>query len=68
MPEELLTPAELAAATGKKNAAAQAAVLARRGVPFTFLGRAVKVARAVAEAHAILPQRPAGGVNFARVR
>jgi hypothetical protein len=64
-----LTPAELAAVTGKTRAASQAAALARRGVPFTFLGRSVKVARAVAQAHALLPQaRAVGGVDFSRVR
>lgn len=64
-----LSPDELAAATGKRQAAAQAAVLAKRGVPFLFLGRSVKVARTIAEAHALLPQtRPVGGVDFSRVR
>jgi hypothetical protein len=64
-----LTPAELIEITGKKRAALQAAVLARQGVPFVFLGRAVKVARAVAMAHALLPerQRPAG-IDFNAVR
>mgnify|MGYP000902553684 FL=1 len=50
-----LTPAELVTATGKRRAASQAAVLARMGVPFTFLGRSVLVDRAVAMAHALLP-------------
>ena len=65
-----LTPAELAEITGKKRAASQAAALARLGVPFVFLGRAVKVARAVAQAHALLPERAAkpSGVDFSRVR
>ena len=64
-----LTPAEVAAITGKKRAASQAAALARMGVPFAFLGRAVKVARAVAQAHALLPHaRQASGVDFSRVR
>ncbi|WP_412928343.1 DUF4224 domain-containing protein, partial [Escherichia coli] len=45
-----LTPAELAQATGKARAASQAAVLAKRGVPFVFVGHAVRVARAVAQA------------------
>jgi Domain of unknown function (DUF4224) len=68
MRDDDLTPIELVAITGKSRAASQAAVLARQGVPFQFLGRAVKVARAVAEAHALLPpQRPAG-VNFSRIR
>ena len=45
------------------------ALLARQGVPFVFLGRSVKVARAVAQAHALLPerQRPAG-IDFSAVR
>lgn len=64
-----LSPAELAEITGKKRAASQAAVLARMGVPFVFLGRAVRVARDVAQAHALLPQgRIGGGVDFSRVR
>lgn len=65
-----LTPAEVAQITGKTRAASQAAALARLGVPFVFLGRAVRVARAVAQAHALLPDRPhqPGGVDFSRVR
>jgi len=65
-----LTPAELAQATGKARAASQAAVLAKRGVPFIFVGHAVRVARAVAQAHALLPERQAraGGVDFSAVR
>ena len=66
---EDLTPKELAEITGKKRAALQAAVLARQGVPFVFLGRTIKVARAVAQAHALLPerQRPPG-IDFNAVR
>ncbi len=64
-----LTPAELAEITGKRRAPSQAAVLARMGVPFVFLGRAVRVSRAVAAAHALLPQRAAAsGIDFAAVR
>ena len=65
-----LSPAEVAQITGKTRAASQAAVLARLGVPFVFLGRAVKVARAVAQAHALLPQSShrTAGVDFSRVR
>ena len=65
-----LTPAEVAQITGKSRAASQAAALARLGVPFVFLGRAVKVARTVAQAHALLPerQRQIAGVDFSRVR
>lgn len=64
-----LTPTELAEVTGKRRAASQAAVLARMGVPFVFLGRALKVDRTVAAAHALLPQtRQPAGVDFSRVR
>lgn len=71
MPDDTLTPAELATITGKKRVPAQAVALVRMGVPFTFFGHAVSVARAVATAHALLPQqaqRPAGGIDFSRVR
>jgi len=65
-----LSPAEVVEITGKTRAASQAAKLAKLGVPFVFLGRAVKVARSVAQAHALLPQARAavGGVDFSRVR
>lgn len=65
-----LTAAEVAEITGKTRAPSQAAALARLGVPFIFLGRAVKVSRTVAAAHALLPSRiaPAGGVDFGAVR
>ena len=64
-----LTAAELTEITGKRKAAQQAAVLARLGVPFVFLGRAVKVGRTVAQAHALLPEarRPAG-IDYSTVR
>lgn len=72
MADDTLTAAELATITGKKRAPAQAVALVRMGVPFTFFGHAVSVARAVATAHALLPQqaqqRPAGGIDFSRVR
>lgn len=65
---DTLTPAELAAATGKTRAASQAAVLARKGVPFVFLGRAVRVVREVAQAHALLDdRRQTPGVDFSKV-
>lgn len=65
----MLTPAELVEITGKRNVAAQAAVLAKLGVPFEFLGRSIKVDRIVAEAHALLPEPShSGGVDFSRVR
>ena len=66
-----LTPEEVKAITGKSRPASQAVALARMGVPFVFLGRAVRVARAVAQAHALLPDRQpaaATGVDFSRVR
>ena len=64
-----LSHAELVEVTGRKRVAAQAAQLAKIGVPFVFLGRAVKVARTVAQAHALLPQsRVSGGVDFSRVK
>jgi hypothetical protein len=72
MPTDTLTPAEIAEITGKRRAAAQAAALAKLGIPFAFLGRAVRVSREVASAHDLLPQtskRPdSGGVNLALVR
>lgn len=64
----ILTPAEVVAATGKRRAASQAAVLARLGVPFAFLGRSVSVDRAVALAHALLPNSRPAGVDLSRVR
>jgi len=67
--QDELSPAELAEVTGKARAASQAAVLARMGVPFVFLGRAVRVARTVAQAHALLPpSRDVCGVDFSRVK
>ena len=70
MADDALTPAELAEVTGKRRAATQAVVLARLGVPFEFLGRAIRVSRVIARAHALLPdeRRPAGGVDMSRVR
>ena len=63
-----LSPAELLAITGKRRAASQASVLARMGVPFAFAGHAVLVDRAVAMAHALLPQARTVGVDLSRVR
>ncbi len=63
-----LTPDEVAKITGKRRAAAQAAALARMGVPFAFLGRAVRLERAVALAHALLPEGRPSGVDLSRVR
>ena len=65
---QTLTAAELVEATGKRRAASQAAVLARRGVPFAFLGRSVLVDRAVALAHALLPNARPTGIDLSRVR
>lgn len=70
-PTDPLTAAELAEITGKSRAASQAAVLAKLGVPFVFLGRAVRVDRHVALAHALLSadSRPAGGgIDLSKVR
>lgn len=64
-----LTPAELAEITGKRRVVSQAAVLARLGVPYQFLGRAIRLQRQVAQAHALLPPpRAATGVDFSLVR
>jgi hypothetical protein len=65
-----LTPEEVAAVTGKRRAASQAAALARLGVPFTFSGRSVSLGRIVAQAHALLPQsqQTKGGVDLSRVK
>ena len=64
-----LTPDELRAATGKAHPRTQASALARKGVPFTFTGQAVRVERIVAQAHDLLPQRErGGGVQLENVR
>lgn len=64
-----LTPSELTIITGKPKPAQQAAELAKRGVPFVFSGRAIRVSRIVAQAHALVTERrPTGGVDFAAVR
>lgn len=67
-PAPTLTPSELVEATGKRRAASQAAVLARKGVPFSFMGRSVLVDRAVALAHALLPNARPTGIDLSRVR
>jgi hypothetical protein len=64
----VLTSAELFTITRKRRAAAQAAVLARLGVPFVFSGRSVVVDRAVAAAHALLAVPKNQGVDLSRVR
>ena len=64
-----LTPSELAMITGKPRPAQQAAELAKRGVPFVFSGRAVRVSRIVAQAHELVAERrPTGGIDFSAVR
>lgn len=63
-----LTQAEIVEITGKSRAASQAAVLAKMGVPFAFLGRSVSVDRAVAMAFALLPNARPAGVDLSRVR
>lgn len=63
-----LSPAEIVEITGKTRAASQAAVLAKMGVPFAFLGRSVSVDRAVAMAFALLPNARPAGVDLSRVR
>lgn len=68
MPDDTLTPAEIAAITGRKRASAQAAELARRGVAYVFTGRAVKVLRAVALAYELIPQQQTRGIDFSKVR
>ena len=69
MPDDTLTPTELAEVTGKRRAATQAAVLARLGIPFEFLGRSVRVSRLVAQAHALVPEpKRKTGVDFSLVR
>lgn len=67
-PRENLTPAELVQITGKRDAASQASVLARRGIPFVFAGRSVAVDRRVAEAHLALPGDGRRGVDMEAVR
>lgn len=68
MTDLILSDADVTRITGKTRPASQAAVLAKRGVPFTFLGRSVRVVRAVAEAHALLPPQRTAGVDFSRIR
>lgn len=63
-----LTPAELEEITGKRRPASQAAELARRGIAYTFTGRAVRVRREVAEAYELMPEQQRGGVDLSAVR
>lgn len=68
MPDLILSPEEVAEATGKKRAAAQAAELARRGIAYVFTGSRVRVDRAVAMAYELLPQTTSRGVDLSKVR
>ena len=63
-----LTPAEIAAVTGKRRIASQVSALARMGVPFTFRGRTIEVERTVAQAFALLRAPVIAGVDMSRVR
>lgn len=67
MPDEL-TPDELRAITGRTRAAAQAAVLARRGIAYVYTGTRVRVVRAVAMAYELLPQHARTGIDLGKVR
>ena len=62
-----LTDAEVAEITGKKNAAQQAAALARRRIAYTFTGSRVKVDRAVALAYELMPEQQSFGVDVSKV-
>lgn len=66
-PEEL-TPAEVAAATGKTRPASQAAALAKRGIAYVYTGSKVRVSRAVAQAFELLPQAQSAGVDLSKVK
>jgi len=70
MPGLTLDDDELREVTGKRQPASQAAVLARKGVPFVFLGRAVRVDRHVAQAFELLrrDETEPGGVDLSKVR
>jgi len=63
-----LTAAEVAEITGKKNAAQQAAELARRRIAFVFNGATVRVSRAVAAAYELLPQAHTRGPDMSQVK
>ena len=65
---DLLTPLEVERITGKKNAAQQAAALARKRIAYTFTGSRVKLERAVALAFELMPAQQSGGVDFSKVR
>lgn len=68
MTDDDLKPAEVAEVTGKKTLAAQARRLIAMGVPFSYLGHAVRVSRAAAVAHEIMPKPTARPFDTSRVR
>lgn len=68
MSDDDLKPSEVAEVTGKTAPAAQAKRLIAMGVPFTFLGRAVRVSRAAAVAHEIMPKSAARAFDTSSVR
>lgn len=63
-----LSPAEIAEVTGRKRVYAQAAELARRGVPFRFLGKAIEVSREVAAAFSIEPAKRPREFDYSKIR
>lgn len=63
-----LTAAEVAEITGKARPVPQAKKLADMGVPFVFLGRAVRVTRAAAVAHELLLPVQAQPFDIRKVR
>ena len=67
MQPSYLTDAEVAEITGKKNAAQQAAALAKRRIAYVYTGSRVKVERAVALAYELMPEQQSSGVDFSKV-
>jgi hypothetical protein len=64
-----LSPAEIAEVTGRTRLHAQAAELAKRGIPFIFRGKAIEVSREVAKAFAMVPNTPTRrGLDFSLIR
>lgn len=63
-----LTPHEIAEITGRKLLSAQVAELARRKIPFTFVGSRVKLSREVAMAFALVPERQSRAFDLKLVR
>lgn len=60
-PDDILSASELQAITGKARVYMQAGELAKRGIPFSFNGRAIRLQRVIALAHELMPERPPGG-------